>query len=96
MKLRNLLFFLIVLIFMACGAKKGGFTKFFFTVSYLGKFQIQHHATGREIVKGVKSLTGFWLNDTLQLRGTFELNQFNGPAIQALAPNTQPTHIQQD
>lgn len=56
-------------------AKKGKFKKFFFTVSYIGKFQIQHHARGREPLKGVRSLSGFWLNDALKLRGSFELTE---------------------
>lgn len=76
--------------------KKGGFTKFFFTVSYLGKFQIQHHATGRKGAPGMKALTGFWLNDSLKLRGTFELNEI----VQAINPPVNPgphqTHVQQD
>eukprot|EP00178_Gracilaria_changii_P002407 TRINITY_DN13543_c0_g1_i3.p2 TRINITY_DN13543_c0_g1~~TRINITY_DN13543_c0_g1_i3.p2 ORF type:complete len:378 (+),score=58.20 TRINITY_DN13543_c0_g1_i3:12-1145(+) len=56
-------------------AKKGKFKKYFFTVSYLNKFQIQHHARGREPIKGTQSLSGFWLNDSMGLRGTFELTE---------------------
>lgn len=56
-------------------AKKGKYKEFFFIVSYIGKFQIQHHAIGKEEVKGIRCLNGQWLNTQLSLSGTFKLTE---------------------
>ena len=76
-------------------AKKGNYNKFFLTISYLGKFQIQHHAIGRkpQVKGGPRTLEGTWMNEALHLRGTFELSDVQPLAFNEGANDTSKQQI---